>query len=148
MPLKILYDDIDKEQIVEYIIMESYQNTEESLDQRYSDLMTNVLPLRLVMKKNCFSYEKEIRLVIDYSEVNKNESDIYDIGEIQFRNKNGIIIPFFDVTFKEKRVFKSCNLAPTMPYDLSRTGLETMLKTNGYALEEVSIDKSTIPVRY
>lgn len=144
--LKVIYDDKTKNDIIESMIMKAAENKELSVSQQCKELIESAFQLSLLMKKQCFCHEKEIRLVLNYSE-NENNSK-YKCEKIHYCNKNGILQPYCDVTFRDITIFKSCCYAPTMQQPLTELGLDTFFRLYGYDTSSISISKSEIPVRY
>ena len=144
--LKVIYDDKNKENIIENMIMKAAENKELSVSQQCKELIDSAFQLSLLMKKQCFSHEKEIRLVLNYS--TNEDNSIYKSEKINYCNKNGILQPHCDVTFKDKTIFKSCCYAPTMQQQLTELGLNTYFRLHDYDTSSISISQSEIPVRY
>lgn len=80
---KVIYNDALKKKLISYLILETVDN-HSSLDveKQCKQLITIIHELSLVMKKECFSHEKEVRLILNLSlyekmkaEEEKNKND-------------------------------------------------------------------------
>ena len=145
---KVIYNDETKEEIIKNLIMEHYNREDIILHDKCVELMNDVQKMHLFMKKECFSHEEEIRLVLNRSTFDDNPSRKYSCNTIEYLNRNGFLQPFCDVTFIDKSIFRSCCFAPTMQKELAEIGLNSFFKSEGYDLSRISLSQSKIPVRY
>lgn len=97
----------------------------------YSKLVTEASKF----KNEHFAEEQEVRIVSPKS---------IKSGEVQFRSKSGILIPYlikkFDIT-----AIKSIHIGPSVDQELAEKSLRALLMS--LELERISIHKSNIPYR-
>lgn len=141
-PLKIIYNDRDKEEYIQKMILSSY-GTNNSLEERCNELKKTLQQSSLIMKNSCFKHEKEVRLLLNYDKVPSEEHI-----KIEYHSKDGIMQPYCDYWFVNKSFFKSCCFAPTMQAELANVGLTSFLSSNRYDPSKIAITSSKIPVRY
>lgn len=112
-----------------------------------SKLVDIVMLLGIFFKKECFQLEKEFRIAMDLHRKESKDifSAIYD--KQNFFVKNGILIPYVDIKFKQDSLKGIC-VSPTVDFDTAKRSLMRALAKNFTRLNENSIQKSSIPVRY
>ncbi len=141
-PLKIIYNDRDKEEYIQKMILSSY-GTNNSLEERCNELKKTLQQSSLIMKNSCFKHEKEVRLLLNYDKVPSEEHI-----KIEYHSKDGIMQPYCDYWFVNKSFIKSCCFAPTMQAELANVVLTSFLSSNRYDPSKIAITSSKIPVRY
>lgn len=156
---KIIYEDSEKKKVIRRLILEAIEEKEIPIDnvERCKKLMTSIQELSLVMKKSCFSHEKEVRLILNYNLAKQKSSGefeetadkiVFHCGDVDYHNKNGIFIPHCDIKWKPKNLLKEICYAPTMNEKQTELGLKSMLSSMGYNVSKIDITPSEIPVRY
>ena len=97
-------------------------------------------------KPECFSIEKEYRIIIDLY-INKegeydtiaNESGIFE--------RNGYLMPYIEVEFN-KSCLQGITVSPTMEYEDIRTNILNVTIGKFENINQETIRKSKIPLRY
>lgn len=93
-------------------------------------------------KNKAFEHEQEVRLVYWVSD---DENDNLGVKEIKYRQKNGIVIPYFQVHFDDEQV-KSLMVGPLIQAEIADSTINDMLIHRGYS--GVKVTHSEIPIRY
>lgn len=100
------------------------------------------------LKSSNFKDEEEYRFVFKY---NNGEKRTEFPEEINFREREGIIIPYIKLQLsknKDKLPVKSILVGAKNNCDLAVTGTKYFLKQNGYSCEDVDVKRSYITLRY
>lgn len=94
-------------------------------------------------KHECFSYEREYRLIADGIENN-----------IKFRVTDRAIIPYIELSNKDRRfLIKSVTIGPSNNFKFVEQSVKYFLRTNGYNVDNeneknfVKVNISTLPYR-
>lgn len=144
--LRVIYNETDQVLILKAIIDNAYKNY--TLCQHSIELcrrlITSALSSRsLQFKHEAFEYEKEVRLVLWEPE----NYVLIDLKKeiLHYRQKKGIIIPFYKVAFNKGQV-KSLMIGPLIQTKIATDTAKSMLINKEYS--DVIIDYSRIPIRY
>lgn len=98
--------------------------------------------LCIYIKSHYYAYEKEWRISLyDWDILPDNINAKTSYKPIQFRSKNGIIIPFKEITLPVKAI-QSITLGPTYDVERSRISLEMFLKSKKIDISKIEIKKS------
>ena len=150
--IKVLYSFKEVKSIISSgirsIIHENSLFEQNDLENKSKYLIRLLKKSLLIYKKECFSHEKEVRLILDLDFVTDNEHDFICDKQIKHFEKNGILIPYCDVIWNNKDIFKEICYAPTMNPEQTELGIRSLLKSFGYDKNEYKLFKSKIPVRY
>ena len=155
---KVIYDDEIKKKFISHLINEAVSsNLDITIEDRCKQLMKSIHELTLVMKKSCFSHENEVRLILDLDlakqqcigvEQVSDEVICFHCNEVKHYDKNGVFIPYCDVTWDNKTVLKEICYAPTMNPEQTELGIKFLLQSFGYDESKIAVGKSEVPVRY
>lgn len=122
-------------------------------------LASHLAFLKYLFKSAHLSNEKEIRALIFYphSTDERLSREYLTKDGLEFRYKEGIVIPYFDIEFNGN-IFQSISIAPNIRlHNLSRDDLEKtieyqmlseFLRRNKFQVTPSTITASTAPVRY
>jgi|SRR5699024_2683686 len=91
----------------------------------------------IFFKNQAFKVEEEYRIA--YTTLNK--------AEVNFRNLNGIIIPYISTEFN-KSAIKSVSVGPKNNSDIAEKGIKFYLERKKYNVDNIDIMKSKVPLRY
>ncbi len=150
---EVIYDVAHQIEIVKKVMSKfSPFLTENKGDKPFCDLALDILTAKLLFigsffKDECFSYEKEYRLLITPTINPVNQEYFILHKKPQTVTKNGLIIPIIDLEFK-KEALQSIKISPTLDYNEAESSLRNALNTYSYPYEEIEITPSGIPVRY
>ena len=115
---------------------DSKLSKEDEEQHRNTLTINNIITTCLGAKNAAYSYENETRGVI-YCNDNKR---------VQFRTRNGYIIPYIEVSLP-KKALKGIVIGPTNNTYLKEQSILHFLQINGYNLEDIQLVKSNIPYR-
>lgn len=128
------------EEILESLLMEcidSVHKSPEYFGEIYGDVYSALSWGALEHKLECFSHEKEIRLIYTASDE--------DEEKIQYRTKNGVLIPYIEIPFFKETV-KEITIGPLVERELAVENLKEFLDLRGY--KNIDIKVSNVPIRY
>lgn len=92
-------------------------------------------------KDPTFASEEEYRIAM----INKMGSPE---AEVRFRAQNGVIIPYIAVNFEERLPISHITIGPKNNIDIAKRGVEQYLKTKGYDMKKITIQKSVAALRF
>lgn len=128
------------EEILESLLMECIDSVHESPEyfgEIYGDVYSALSWGALEHKLECFSHEKEVRLIYTASDE--------DEEKIQYRTKNGVLIPYIEIPFFKETV-KEITIGPLVERELAVENLKEFLDLRGY--KNIDIKVSNVPIRY
>lgn len=96
-------------------------------------------------KNEIFRHEKEERLIC-YVPEEELENGVTLDDYIQFRVKNGCLVPYLDVLVADKAALREITIGTLIEEKLAENTMELFLRLNGY--ENVEIYTSNAPIRY
>lgn len=148
---RVIYKENEIETLLEDFLTGLYRQTDmkdqherQEASQTVQQMLTK---LKYLFKDKAFSHEQEVRLVLH---IVKNDNK-YDI---QFRTKNGILIPFIELHM-EREYLTEITIGPLIEEKLARKNLEFFLqqidykiKTKASDTEGIKIHSSKVPIRY
>ena len=133
---KVIYS----EDILESLLTEcvdSVHKSPKSFEEIYGDIYPAFSWGALEHKLECFSHEKEVRLIYTASDG--------DEEKIQYRTKNGVLIPYIEIPFFKETV-KEITIGPLVERKLAVENLKEFLDLRGY--KDIDIKVSNVPIRY
>lgn len=97
-------------------------------------------------KHEAFKGESEVRIV--YKGDSEFRKMLRDNGLIRFREMNGIMVPYLEITFAKESI-AGISMSPTQRDEMAQEGLVRLLEYKGYNhIESQKITISEIPLRY
>ena len=115
-----------------------------AIDEAIGNLLSQIERYRLFFKDTAFSNEKEFRFVIRASMLN---GVIDPVLKPNFCVKNGIVTPFFQLSYRNKQIINSITLSPMLDKNLAEIGLKKFLAFKKHS-KTIQIRQSVIPIRY
>ncbi len=110
---------------------------------RFESILSRLILLGTFFKSPCFSVENEYRLAIDLH-IDKGEFSALN-NKRNFFNRNGVLVPYVDLTFPTDKI-KSIMISPTYDYESTQRNIKLFLENKN--IDNINIEKSSIPVRY
>ncbi|WP_159436116.1 DUF2971 domain-containing protein [Anaerosalibacter sp. Marseille-P3206] len=143
--ISILYNDLRPK-----YLLEKDEYAREYINGEILESIADQLSIYSIFIKNpSFKQEEEYRIAL----VNLDERDIRDI--LKFRISNGVFIPYIEIKFNnsednEVRLLplKEVTIGPKNSLDIAEYGLKNMFEMANYNINEIAINKSSIPLRY
>ena len=142
----VIYNEEDQFKEIK-LIADSLERSfagEENKSKGLALFYTYVQKFSAFFKNGKFSHEKEFRFVISVDE-DKLCSCLDDKLKLDFRNNNGIIVPYLKLSFN-KNALKTINLSPNMEEKISRESIIEFCKHEKYG--KIQIYASKIPIRF
>jgi hypothetical protein len=145
---KVIYNKEDQEQILHDALFNSFKNVYQFKDEYKLDEFENELPrlffsiitaCSIFFKQEAFRQEEEYRVA--FTRRTKET-------EVNFREKNGILIPYISVHFEDKLPIKKVTIGPKNNISVAKNGIEYFLRNRGYDLQDITVDKSEVTLRY
>lgn len=114
-------------------------------------IMDRINSIGVFFKPECFKIEEEIRIAfhfqnVDYTENNAKIKGIENV-KLNFFERGGIFIPYFDVPFKTD-IVKEIHFSPTLEMTETQNNIYRFLKIKDFQIDKSKIFKSDIPVRF
>lgn len=100
--------------------------------------------LCIYIKSHHFAYEKEWRVALYDWDIKPDNIDEKYYSPIRFRNKNGIIIPYKEISLTTNAI-KSITLGPGYDLNRSEASLKMFLKSKNIDTDKVKITQSNVP---
>jgi hypothetical protein len=137
---RVIYDNLKKEDYYRKIINKCYKLYESGTKlESINFVLGNILSsTQLIFKHECFASEKEIRAILY---IPKEQSNY----EIQYRTKNGYIIPYIEEKFDKKHL-SDITIGPLINDEIAKNNLEQYLNANGY--KNIEVKNSKLPIRF
>ena len=137
----VIYDDKEKEQILTNELIWAYLQS-----RRFSDnvneirhyLVDFLKTLMLVFKSNYFRHEAEVRAIFSIPQSNRNY-------QVQYRDKNGYIIPYIELGFSKKNV-TAITIGPLLNDSSAKNSVNNMMRDLNYPVFDIATSK--VPIRY
>jgi hypothetical protein len=114
------------------------EEAEQDLAEHFFTVITTCA---IFFKDPTFASEEEYRIAVINSPGGARTGT-------SFRAQNGVIIPYITVNFKERLPISHITIGPKNNIDIAKRGIEQYLKTKGYDLEKITIQKSVAALRY
>ncbi|RNF38725.1 DUF2971 domain-containing protein [Planococcus salinus] len=142
----VMYSKEKQEQVLEELLLETFEliqdyEEKEALEALPDHFFSVIATCATFFKNPAFKSEEEYRLALI-----KRKGD--EQVDIEFRARNGIIIPYITVEFDHKLPISDITIGPKNNIDVAKSGIEHYLKSKGYDLEHVAINKSVAALRY
>lgn len=155
---KVIYNEKEKVEILKNIILtidEKLHNDLLSVEhdedhdianqEAQGELLTYLENFRLFFKDSSFMAEREFRFIIRVPlEYDNSDDDVLTTG---YEMKNGIIVPYCELSINQYNTISGITLSPMLEKDLAENGLSRFLKDNGYS-DKIKLKQSKIPIRH
>ena len=114
-------------------------------------IMDKIKSIGVFFKPECFKIEEEIRIAFyfeneNYSENDENTKGIENV-KLNFFERGGIFIPYFDVPFKTG-IVQEIHFSPTLEMTETQNNIYRFLGIRDFRIDKSKIIKSNIPVRF
>lgn len=140
---KIVYYEEEQIRIVDGYLKDVFSNDnylEEEIDERIQSFLEKYEYSKLFFKNISYQAEKEYRCLFSLEDLDAQEVNNYKLS------KNGVVIPYIKISIEKlNEVIEEIRIHPAMNEELSRDGLQRLLKSN--KMESTIITKSDIPFR-
>lgn len=147
----VIYDDKEKEKIITELLMDTYNLYLNRCnlgweDERFTNFLENILKkYQFRFKHGCYSSEKEYRYVF-YRPIKKPNDLKNELPKINYRAKNGLIIPYLDIEIeKDAHYFREIMISPFNKNERSKYTLTDYIKHCGFS--GIHVSESQLPVR-
>ena len=115
------------------------QPTEEQNDEAKKILYNNqLINTCLSVKHEAYRHEKETRAIIRIGEKHFNL--------VNFRCQRGFLIPYVQIPIR-KDAIKKIIIGPTLNAEVTMRSILQMLQIRGYSIDNIEIQKSSVPFR-
>lgn len=155
---RIMYKGKEQIEFLKAILLKADEELEEKLRKATSgeevdnanheaidSVMNYIENYRLFFKDESFSNEKEYRFIIKLPlEYTPNDNSPLLTG---FDVRNGIIVPYCQLTISKESSIESIMLSPMLESELAKQGLKRFLWSRGYN-SKINIVQSKVPIRY
>ncbi|OUO07773.1 DUF2971 domain-containing protein [uncultured Flavonifractor sp.] len=139
----VVYSQKEQEDIIKKFLLEIISKYKEGFEQPVREVVSKKLAsLKMIFKQECFSYEQEVRIIVDMADKYRDDFSI------KYRTNAGYFIPYIELLI-DKKALKSVTLGPfrgtESQLDLQKKTLSQMLASHQY---EININVSKVPIRY
>ncbi|KOF10990.1 hypothetical protein AC739_06245 [Planococcus glaciei] len=142
----VVYDRQEQELILMNFLIETFKRVvqyepgdiKKALPRHF---LSVIATCAIFFKDPAFKSEEEYRIAY------KNTSGTMH-SAVRFRAQNGVIIPFITVDFEERLPISHITIGPKNNIDIAKRGIEHYLKSKGYNMKSLSINKSVAALRY
>lgn len=128
---EVFYSDIEKRVVSDFVY-------------RQNIIIERITLLGVFFKKPCFDVEEEYRIAVDFF-VSEGKVENTQKKIMYICKDNGFIVPHLDLDFDLKSV-KEITVSPTMDFCETQNNLKAFL--SGRGMDNISVNKSDIPVRF
>lgn len=118
----------------------------EGIEETIESIVEKLLVLGTFFKKKCFEIENEYRVCFYLFEEKNGDFGAINMEKGYFE-KNGLLIPYVDIKFKNEAL-KGIKISPTLNLNDARRSLLRITRKNFQYISTDSITVSQIPVRY
>lgn len=108
---KVIYENQEKKQIIKDLVLDAYlyyhRNAEEDPDELNEALrfiQSKLKEQQFRFKHECYSSEQEYRFIF-YRPYSKPDALLNKLPEVHYRNQNGVIIPYLDITIEPENAY-------------------------------------------
>lgn len=139
--------DIIKAIASKFLLLSNTEDFSKYDEMTVEYLLDKIMFVGTFFKDEHFGVENEYRIAFNL--YLQDDGTYASIGEKQqFREMNGIFIPYVDITF-DKNILNQITISPTLDTEFTKQSIQRMVK-NEYSnlLSEGGIIQSQIPVRY
>lgn len=149
---EVIYDKKRQEEIIKELVLDSikvFSNIDSNNKIKMSiDFVKSVMKmLQFVFKHECYSTEKEYRCVITVPKEKFKNAKNKQL-EIEYRNANGLLIPYIDLTINKNNPYclAEIKISPFLKGIASKEIVENYVKKCGF--EYTLVTMSDLPVRF
>lgn len=140
----VAYDRKRQEEFLIHLLKKTFRQIEgtaiEEVERVLPEYFFEVIATcAIFFKEPAFKSEEEYRLACF---PRKGEE------EVQFRARNGVIIPYIAMEYQGKLPISHVTIGPKNNIDIAKSGIENYLKSKGYDLEQITVGKSVAALRY
>lgn len=147
---KVCYDNELQKQLLKEIILncnEKYANSVNEKENIVLDLYENLIIYSLFFKDNLYKVENEYRIIMSVHNVSNEEK------ECCYRQKNGLIIPYINFSFKEKaknytkngrKLINHIKISPINQGEITKYGLERLKSTSNIPIGDISFSSASM----
>ncbi|WP_298829642.1 DUF2971 domain-containing protein [uncultured Planococcus sp.] len=141
----VVYSRQEQETILRELLLKSFELVSDYQAEQVTAVLADhffsmIASCAIFFKDATFKSEEEYRIaIIDRKEVGE---------QVKFRARNGVIIPYIEVEFKEKLPISHITIGPKNNIDIAKSGIEHYVRSKGYDLERISVSKSVAALRY
>jgi len=141
----VVYSREEQETILRNLLLKSFELVSDYEMEHVTAVLADhffsvIASCAIFFKDATFKSEEEYRIAI----IGRKE-----VGEqVRFRARNGVIIPYIEVEFKEKLPISHITIGPKNNIDIAKSGIEHYVRSKGYNLEQISVSKSVAALRY
>lgn len=147
--LKVIYDNIEKENIIAQFLREIYKisNLKDASHKLVFtlEIIQFLTDLKYAFKNKAFEHEKEVRIKVSFSKSIASDN-------VKFRIKNGLLIPYLELEIY-KKCLRKIIIGPMIEKEIAKDTLIYFLEKNNYYIKNnenngIEIVTSEIPIRY
>ena len=145
----VLYDIIEKNKKLKNIVTEIYnefKNKKYNLEMCVVLLKSKINEIQYQFKAECFKSEHEYRLIY-YRPISKPKTMKLELPEIKYRNRNGLIAPYVDLTFRADELkLEQLYISPFLKGTAADEKAREYICTKGF--DKCNVIQSNLPVRF
>lgn len=142
----VCYSDVEKDNILDKVFIPASkiysESTEEDKDMILRILQSYINEYQFLFKNEKFKHEKEVRAIL---RVAKDFSEDEEVSLKKYRNNNGYIIPYREVSFSNKSIY-SVTVPPLLEKELAVNNMKEYLCTKN--MSNVKVLCSNVPIRF
>ncbi|MGJ9385226.1 DUF2971 domain-containing protein [Salipaludibacillus sp. CF4.18] len=140
----VIYDREEQIEMLASSLIKTFKNIN-SQEPELIELESKLLPYyksviisySIFFKHDSFKAEEEFRVV----------ATIQDKADVEFRSNNGVITPYIDQEFK-KLPIREITIGPKNNSDIAEKGVNFYIERLGEDIEDITVKKSNVPLRY
>lgn len=142
----VMYSKEKQEAVLEELLLEAFHligtyGEKEARNALPEHFFSVIATCATFFKNPAFKSEEEYRLAL----IKRKEEEKV---EVEFRARNGVIIPYTTVVFDDQLPISHITIGPKNNIDIAKSGIEHYLKSKGYDLEHIAVSKSVAALRY
>lgn len=132
------------------IMAQSMLENDGQLDEQGYEAFSEIIGLAARMKHNCFSEEREYRIVLGHD----IDPDIENGPDVEFRAKGNLLIPYVEAVIPVESI-KSIMIGPMRDQELAYASMKSFVRKINFdsfsqeviSLHDIDVVKSSIPYR-
>lgn len=135
----VTYDDAPKINALKFMISALLEKND------YKKIAWELYNYSYRFKHKAFEYEDEMRVIYYYDHRDT------DLPEIRFRSRNGLIVPYIQLSFEDsciKDIINDITIGPLGKDYITKHNLCLFFNNKGYNIDQDSITSSDIPIRF
>lgn len=135
----VIYDDATKINALKFMISAWLEKND------YKRIAWELYNYSYRFKHKAFEYEDEIRVIYYYDHRDT------DLPEIRFRSRNGLIVPYIQLSFEDsyiKDIINDISIGPLGKDYITKHNLCLFFKNKGFNIDPNTITTSDIPIRF